>query len=315
MAAQKKTRGLGKGLDALFGDVEIAPAPKDNGDAEPRRRPKDEEKGEAQGLKAAEAGVLYIDINDIKPNAGQPRKTFDEEKLEELAASIKEHGLIQPIVLRKAGRGYEIVAGERRWRAARIIGLKEVPCIVKELTDEENMLLAIIENMQREDLNPIEEAEGLRQMIDTYGLTQEQVSISVGKSRPYITNSLRLLKLDDRVQDLTSQGRLTMGHSRALAAIKDKDRQYALARKAVEEGLSVRQIEKLAAGDDVEKKAKKPAKKTAKSADEKRLEEDLRIALGTKVNLNRKGKAGKIEIEFYSREELERLIELLKTLK
>ena len=307
MAAPKKTKGLGKGLDALFGDVEVAPI-----ENKPKAKGKKPAKGEKEeSLKPGEGGVLYIDINDIKPNTTQPRKHFDEEKLEELASSIDQHGLIQPIVLRKLGKGYEIVAGERRWRACRIVGLKQVPCIVKELTDEENMLLAIIENMQREDLNPIEEAEGLKQMIDTYGLTQEQVSYSVGKSRPYITNSLRLLKLPGKVQELTASGDISMGHARALAAIKSQEKQIALAERTAKEGLSVRQIEFLA------KETKAPAKKKTKvkkSADEKRVEEDLKNALGTRVNLNRKGKKGKIEIEFYSEDELERLIDLLTSL-
>jgi len=264
-----------------------------------------------ENMTPAEGGVIYVDINDIMPNASQPRKQFDEEKLQELADSIEKHGLIQPIVLRKSGKGYEIVAGERRWRAARLIGLKEIPSIVKELTDEENMLLAIIENMQREDLNPIEEAEGIKQMIDTYGLTQEQVSISVGKSRPYITNSIRLLKLPELVRQLTAEGRISMGHARALAAIKDEEKQIELAERTAAEGLSVRQIEALA--QETKKPTKKPAKKKKKSADEKRVEEDLKNALGTKVNIKRSGRRGKIEIEFYSKEELERLIDLLKS--
>lgn len=307
MAAPKKTKGLGKGLDALFGDVQVAPV--ENKPKAKSRKPAKAEKEE--NLQTGDGGVLYIDINDIRPNTTQPRKHFDEEKLEELASSIDQHGLIQPIVLRKLGKGYEIVAGERRWRASRIVGLKQVPCIVKELTDEENMLLAIIENMQREDLNPIEEAEGLKQMIDTYGLTQEQVSYSVGKSRPYITNSLRLLKLPEKVQELTASGDISMGHARALAAIKSQEKQIALAEKTAREGLSVRQIEFMA------KETKAPAKKKTKvkkSADEKRVEEDLKNALGTRVNLNRKGKKGRIEIEFYSEDELERLIDLLTSL-
>ncbi|MGN0702582.1 MAG: ParB/RepB/Spo0J family partition protein [Lentihominibacter sp.] len=311
MAAPKKAKGLGKGLDALFGDVEVKPvksADKEEGGKTVKSdsAPKNDEQAASRG------GVLYIDINDIKPNTGQPRKHFDEEKLEELASSIQQHGLIQPIVLRKLKAGYEIVAGERRWRACRIVGLKEVPCIVKELTDEENMLLAIIENMQREDLNPIEEAEGLKQMIDTYGLTQEQVSYSVGKSRPYITNSLRLLKLPEEVKTLTAAGDISVGHAKALAAVKDRERQITLAKKTAKDGLSVRQIELMA------KETKTPARKTAKakkSADEKKIEEDMKNALGTKVNLNRKGNKGKIEIEFYSDEELERLIELITGLK
>lgn len=307
MAAPKKSKGLGKGLDALFGDAEVAPV-----ENKPAAKAKAKPKKKEEDISPAEGGVLYVNINDIKPNASQPRKVFDEEKLEDLAASIERHGLIQPIVLRASGKGYEIVAGERRWRAARLVGLKEVPCIVKELTDEENMLLAIIENMQREDLNPIEEAEGLKQMVDTYGLTQEQISYSVGKSRPYITNSLRLLKLPERVRELTAEGKLSTGHARALAAIKDEEKQISLAEKTVEEGLSVRQIEKLS--KETKAPAKKPAKKVSKSADEKRVEEDLKNALGTRVNLNRKGKKGKIEIEFYSSDDLERLIELLKSL-
>ena len=288
MAAKTKSKGLGKGLEALFGDAEVAPVEKKPAAKKKQADNRKSEKAEESPVE--EGGVLYVDLNDIKPNASQPRKVFDEEKLEELAASIQQHGLIQPIVLRKLGKGYEIVAGERRWRAARLAGLKEVPCIVKELTEEENMLLAIVENMQREDLNPIEEAEGLKKMIDTYGLTQEQVSYSVGKSRPYITNSLRLLKLPGKVQQ----------------------RQIDLAARAAKEGLSVRQIEQLARETKQPPEKKKTRK--VKSADEKRVEEDLKNALGTKVSLNRKGKGGKIEIEFYSAEELERLIELLRSL-
>ena len=310
MAAKTKSKGLGKGLEALFGDAEVAPVEKKPAAKKKQADNRKSEKAEESPVE--EGGVLYVNLNDIKPNAAQPRKVFDEEKLEELAASISQHGLIQPIVLRKLGKGYEIVAGERRWRAARLAGLKEVPCIVKELTEEENMLLAIVENMQREDLNPIEEAEGLKKMIDTYGLTQEQVSYSVGKSRPYITNSLRLLKLPGRVQQLTAEGKITTGHARALAAVKSQQRQIDLAARAAKEGLSVRQIEQLAKETKQPQEKKKTRK--VKSADEKRVEEDLKNALGTKVSLNRKGKGGKIEIEFYSADELERLIELLRSL-
>ncbi len=311
-----KARGLGRGLDALFGDVEISPREESTAKktAKPEKKAKTTKKPaeiKADPEENKENSVLYIDINRIKPNESQPRKSFDEEKLEELAASIEEHGLIQPIVLREVKNGYEIVAGERRWRAARIIGMKEIPCIVKELTDEENMLLAIIENMQREDLNPIEEAEGLKKMIDVYGLTQEKVSKSVGKSRPYITNSLRLLKLPAPVQQLTAEGKLSMGHARALVSVKDQDLQIKMAQRAVDEDLSVRQMEALA------RETKPTAKKrrtVRKSADLIRVEDDLKNALGTRVNLNRKGKKGLIEIEFYSDDELERLIELLKSL-
>lgn len=311
MAAPKKNRGLGKGLDALFGDAEVTLERKPAAVNESRAAvpAKTEEKKE----EPAAGGITYIDINDIKPNENQPRKTFDEEKLEELAASIAEHGLIQPVVLRKSGKGYEIVAGERRWRAARKIGIKELPCIIKELTDEENMLLAIIENMQREDLNPIEEAEGIKQMIDTYGLTQEQVSKSVGKSRPYIANCLRLLKLPASVVDYVAEGELSAGHAKVIAGIEDEDKQLKLAEETIKYGWSVRQLEKMAKEEKAP--AKKPRKTAAKNANVKRVEEDLKAALGTKVTLNQKGSKGKIEIEFYSKEELERLIEMLKSIK
>ena len=299
MAAPKK-KGLGRGLEALFEEISVE-IPEEK---ETVKKDKKTDKREA------ESGVLYVDINDIKPNIYQPRKTFDEDKLEELASSIREHGIIQPVVLRSTDGGYEIVAGERRWRAARKAGIKKIPCVIKELTDEQNMLVAIIENMQREDLNPIEEAEGLSRMIEVYGLTQEQVSKGVGKSRPYITNSLRLLKLSDDVREMTREGKLTAGHARALAGIKDIEKQKKLALKAVKEGLSVRNIEKLA-GEPAKKKSKV---KPEKNADVMRLEAELKDTLGTKVTLSSTGRKGKIEIEYYSRDELERLIELLKSL-
>lgn len=314
MAAPKRNRGLGKGLDALFGDVEVTLQNKSENEEKKEEAKQQQVKFDTDNnsKKNENSGILYIDINDIKPNSNQPRKIFDEEKLDELGASIQAHGLIQPIVLRSVGKGFEIVAGERRWRAARKIGIKEVPCIVKELSDEENMLLAIIENMQREDLNPIEEAEGLNQMIETYGLTQEQVSKSVGKSRPYITNCLRLLRLAEAVKNYISDGSLSMGHAKAIAAVTDEKKQIMLAENAVKNGLSVRQTEKLVK-ENKSKQTRSVKKK--KDADVKKVEEDLKDALGTKVVLNQKGKKGKIEIEYYSKEELERLIELLRNLK
>lgn len=327
MAATKKTRGLGKGLDALFGNVEV-PLSESSSHADEWKtknvdietdvnRPQVNETNvqmQNGSKENSSDGIAYIDINQIKPNSKQPRKVFDEEKLEELAASIREHGLIQPVILRKAERGYEIVTGERRWRACRIIGIKEIPCIVKELSDEENMLLAIIENMQREDLNPIEEAEGLKQMIDTYGLTQEEVSRSVGKSRPYIANSLRLLKLPENIAQYLSEGKLSAGHAKALAGVEDEKMQLWLAEEIIKKELSVRQLEKMIR--EGKPKGRKAAIAKAKSADVKKVEDDLKNALGTRVvlNQNKKGNKGKIEIEFYSKEELERLIELLKRL-
>lgn len=295
--AAPKNRGLGKGLEALFSNSEI-----DTQEISVTKKEESEEKG-----------ISFININEIKPNQNQPRKSFNEEKLEELAASIIENGLIQPVILRKVDKGYEIVAGERRWRACRKAGLKEIPCIIREFTDEQNMLIAIIENMQREDLNPVEEAEGLNQMIVNFGMTQEQVSKSVGKSRPYITNALRLLKLPSEIREMLLANQLSAGHARAIAGIGDTEKQIQLAEYAIKEGLSVREIEKIIKEENAPKK-KISRKKAEKSADVRKVEDDLKQIMGTKVNLNQSGKKGKIEIEYYSRDELERLIELLKSL-
>lgn len=304
MATAKKG-GLGRGLDALFADVPVK---------EPAKKAATKVEGNniEEKTSSEKDSVKYIKIHDIMPNLNQPRKVFNEEKIEELAASIKEHGIIQPIVVRKHKKGYEIVAGERRWRAAMKAELPQIPCLVRELDDEQNMLIAIIENMQREDLNPVEEAEGLRQMTDTFGMTQEQVSKSVGKSRPYITNSMRLLKLPDYIKDSLSKGEITAGHGRTLVTVSDEDERKKLWNKIVTEGLSVREAEKL-----VSKETKKPKRKSSarkKDPNVARVEEELKGILGTKVNINRTGNKGKIEIEFYSGDELERLLEILKTL-
>ena len=289
-----KHKGLGRGLEALIADTEYIST--------------------ESGKSAGGEGIAYIDIHEIKPNRNQPRKQFDSDKLEELAGSIREHGVIQPLIVRKAETGYELVAGERRWRAARIAGLKTVPCLERELSEEENALVAIIENMQREDLNPIEESEGLERMISAFGLTQEQVSRSVGKSRPYITNALRLLKLPAEIKDMLGNGSISAGHGRALLAIKDEKLQIVLAQKVVREGLSVRATEALA---ERGQKAVPPAhrKHAERDANVQHLERELKEALGTKVRINMGGKAGKIEIDYYSKDELDRLIELLCSLK
>ena len=296
--AAPKGRGLGKGLEALFNDVEI-----NTHDTE-------------RNSSSANEGILFLDINDIKPNSKQPRKNFPDDKIDELAKSIETHGIIQPIMVRPAGEGYEIVAGERRWRAARRASLKQVPCIIRELTEEQNMLIAIIENMQREDLNPMEEADALNQMIVQYGLTQEEVSKSVGKSRPYITNALRLLKLPSEIREMVVQGQLTSGHARAIAGVKDETKQVSLASKTVKEGLSVRETENLANKENESmpnRQAK--ARPRAKNREITDLEEELKTVLGTKVEISQGSKRGKIEIEYYSRDELERLLELLLSLK
>ncbi len=293
-----KTRGLGKGLEALFNDVEISTKDNDVPDI------------------ADHEGVLLLDINEIKPNSKQPRKTFQEDRIEELARSIEQHGIIQPIMVRMAGTGYEIVAGERRWRAARKASLKMIPCIVRELSEEQNMLVAIIENMQREDLNPMEEAEALNQMITTYGLTQEEVSKSIGKSRPYITNALRLLRLPDEIQEMVVSGSLTNGHARAIAGVKDEIKQLKIAKRVKENGLSVRETEVLVhkenEGLDTTGKRPKPRAKNRELTD---LEDDLKHVLGTRVSINHGARKGKIEIEYYSRDELERLLELIMSLR
>ena len=303
MAASKKG-GLGRGLDALFADA-VPVAKTDSIAQKPADKP-------AAETKETGESVRYLSIHDVKPNANQPRKSFNEEKIAELADSIRENGIIQPIIVRKKGRSYEIVAGERRWRAAVKAELKEIPCLVRSLSDEQNMLLAIIENMQREDLNPLEEAEGLNQMISSYGLTQEQVSKSVGKSRPYIANSLRLLKLPEYIKDLISEGELTAGHGRALVSLENEKLRKAIAEKIVKDGLSVRETEKLVS--EAGQPAKKRTPRKPKNPDLARVEEDLKEALGTRVNIKHNGKKGKIEIEFFSRDELERLIDMLESL-
>lgn len=286
-------KGLGKGLGALFEDVNI-------------------DSTEIEGSEANKEDINFIEIDEIAPNESQPRKTFNKEKLEELARSIKTHGVIQPIVVRKQGSHYEVVAGERRWRAARIAGLSEVPCIVRELTDEQNMLVAIIENVQREDLNPIEEARGIRAMIEDYELTQDEVAKAVSKSRPYITNALRMLKLPDAVLDMVSAGKLSAGHARAILSAKEEE-QTEIAKHVETKGLSVREAEKLSK-KGLSFDRKKPGKHPTKNAAVRQIESELSSALGTKVNLSQNGNKGKIEIEYYSREELEGLIEALRVI-
>ena len=262
--------------------------------------------------------INYIEINDIMPNRTQPRRFFDDDKISELADSIREHGMIQPVVVRPAsGDGFEIVAGERRWRAARKADLRVIPCIIREISDRENMLLALIENMQREDLNPIEEASAFREMMGRYELTQAEVSKSVGKSRPYITNALRLLKLPERVQQFVIDGTLSSGHARAIAGVEDETLQISLAELAKDGGLSVRALEQMIseAAEEADKPSDKESVRQKKNSEIIAIEEELKEVLGTKVKLPNSTKKGKIEISFFSREELERLIDLLRSLR
>lgn len=300
---KNKKGGLGKGLDALFDNRAPIVESSQNKNSE-----FSDEKDSTSIDK-----VMYIDINDIKPNDNQPRKHFNEEKIQELASSIIEHGIIQPLVLRKIdNERYEIVAGERRWRAARAAGLEKVPSIIRDFTDEENMVIAIIENMQREDLNSIEEAEGLRQMIETYGFTQEEVSRSVSKSRPYITNALRLLKLPQNIQEKLANGQISPGHGRALLAAKDKQYQEKLCNRIINEGLSVRKTEELANNFKTKKTEKS---KAIKDANVLQVERELKEIYGTKVSISTKGKKGILQIEYYGDDELNRLIDLLRSAK
>ncbi|HAT81999.1 ParB/RepB/Spo0J family partition protein [uncultured Eubacterium sp.] len=293
MPRTPKKKGLGRGLDALFADQ--APVL---------------EKAEAaeEKQKADENSVVYIGIEQIKPNVNQPRKKFNEERIAELAESILKHGIIQPLVVRRSGAFYEIVAGERRWRAARRADLEKVPCIIREFTDEENMLIAIIENLQREDLDPIEEANGLNQMIKKFGMTQEEVSKSISKSRPYISNSLRLLKLPEYIQELVSEGKLSMGHARALISVEDPKLQSEICSRIVKDGLSVRDVEKLVAQNT---RPRRKRAKRVKSPDTVRAENRLKEKYGTRVSIDSTGKKGSIRLEYYSSDELNRLLDLL----
>lgn len=317
--------GLGRGLDALFADV--APISEEEYREEIREeatKPQKSSSGKSKKASAAKTEVrednrdriIYIDINDIKPNSAQPRTVFDEEKLNELAGSIRMNGVIQPLIVREKSNGYELVAGERRWRASRIAGLKSVPCIIRDFDDRQNAIVAIIENMQREDLNPIEEARGLKSMTEKYGFTQEQVSASLGRSRTYIANSIRLLKLPEEIQEYVSSGQMSAAHGRTIINIPDRAKQKEIADKIIRNDLSVRATEKLAerVKDDLrpERKRRKPKADTqGRSEDIIAVERELMTLTGTKVNINGDSK-GKLELEYYSIEELNRLIDIIR---
>lgn len=297
MASRKvKNNVLGRGISALISEA----------------APVEEPVNEVAAHEDPERTVQYIDINDIKPNRNQPRKKFDPESIGELAASIQEHGIIQPLIVCKAEQGYELVAGERRWRAAREAALDKVPCLVREFTSEENALIAIIENMQREDLDPIEEAEGLEKMMKEYGFTQEEVSRSVGKSRPYITNSLRLLKLPQDIREKISEGAISAGHARALLSVKTRALQEQICQKIIKDGMSVRETENLVRKGGKSRKA--PAR-SKKDPDIVAVEEKLKEIYGTRVAITTNGRKGAVEISYYGREDLNRIIELLESVK
>ena len=301
------SRGLGKGLDALIPNV-INEKSNDNKNENTKYKSTD------STLKEAEEGqVKIVNITKIEPNREQPRRNFDEEALEELAESIRQFGLLQPIPVHDKKTYYEIVAGERRWRAAKKAGLKEIPVIIKKLTEQEIVEISLIENIQRENLNPIEEAQAYKRLLTEFNLKQEEVAERVSKSRTAVTNSMRLLKLSDSVQQMVIDNMITTGHARALITIEDPEQQYEVAKRIFDEKLNVRDVEKLV------KNLNKPVKeKKAVTADKsleavyQNIEENLKQKLSTKVNITPKGNgAGKIEIEFYSHDDLEKIMDLL----
>lgn len=275
-------KGLGKGLNALF---------------------------PGESLTKAES-VEHIHVKSIKANPYQPRKIFDEAAIQELSASIKEHGILQPIILRRTGTTYEIVVGERRFRAAQMAGLEEVPAIIRVLTDEETMEWAILENLQREDLTPIEEAEAYHSLMDNLALTQEQLAFRLGKSRPHIANHVRLLSLPEKIRNYISESKLSMGHGRTLLGLRKKEQIPLVAEQILKEGLNVRQLERLVQklNDDVPRETKKDKKQDLFLAEH---ESNLRDYFGTNVTIKKTKNKGKIEIEFFSEDDLERILELL----
>lgn len=290
-------KGLGKGLDSLITDKVSKPV-----------KPKSEHAADA----------VMIDIKKVEPNREQPRKKFDEDALIELSESIKQFGVLQPLLCQKRDDYYEIIAGERRWRAAKIAGIKEVPVIIKKLSEQEIMEISLIENLQREDLNPIEEALAYKRLIDEFKLKQDEVAERVSKSRTAVTNAMRLLKLNEKVQQMVIDEMLTTGHARALLGIEDQDIQYVLAQQIFDQKLSVRDTEKLVKSMQNEKKGKKkePEKLDSKLlAIYSDLEEQMKKIMGTKVLINSKNSnSGKIEIEYYSQDELDRIIDLIRTI-
>lgn len=302
-------RGLGKGRGAIFGEDVVSIEP---------RKPMQDVSRETSDDESNGAGKEYmVKVSKIEPNKEQPRKDFNQEQIKELADSIKKYGVLQPLLVQKKDDHYEIIAGERRWRAAKEAGIREVPVVIREYTKQQSMEIALIENVQREDLNPVEEAQAYQRLMEEFQLTQEEIAERVSKSRVSITNSLRLLKLDKRVLEMLIQNQLSSGHARSLISLEDGDIQYQTAQKIVNEKLSVREVEKL-----VKNLGKPKKKKKEKTEDKdlaviyKDLEERLQQAMGTKVTINRRDNSkGKVEIEYYSQSELERIIEMLESLR
>lgn len=300
-------RGLGRGLDAMISDS-----------SKPRQEEKKIEKSAAkeQGGDSKDK-VIMVKIAQVEPSRKQPRKQFDEDALLELAESIKQFGVLQPLLVQKKEDYYEIIAGERRWRASKLAGIKEIPVMVKDFSDQEAVEISLIENIQRENLNPIEEAAAYKRLMEEFHLKQDTIAERVSKSRTAVTNSMRLLKLDERVQQMLIDEMLSTGHARALLAIEDKNAQYAAAVKVFDEKLSVRETEKLV--KELLNPVSKKEEKTEDSAQDliyQKLEEKIKGIIGSKVAIHRKNKdKGRIEIEYYSQEELERIVELLESIR
>lgn len=298
-----KKKGLGKGLDSLIPDNKSM------------KSVTSEKTVESKEDAAAKSGVQVMKINEVEPNRDQPRKNFDEDALLELSDSIKQFGVLQPLLVRKRKDYYEIIAGERRWRAAKLAGVKEVPVIEKEYTDQEILEIGLIENIQRENLNPIEEAIAYKRLLEEFNLKQDEVAERVSKSRTAVTNSMRLLKLSDKVQQMIIDDMISTGHARALLAIDDPELQYTLANKIFDEKLSVRETEKLVKEIKNPKKPKEK-KPVSNSFIYQDLEEKMKSVFGTKVSIASKGKGkGKIEIEYYSDDELEHLFDMMMSIK
>lgn len=295
--AKKKSHGLGSGLNVLI----------------PQNNPP-----KANSENENEAAVDFmVPISKVEPDREQPRKFFNEDALQELAESIKQYGVFQPLLVQKEKDYYKIIAGERRWRAAKIAGLKEIPVIVKELSDQEIAEIQLIENIQREDLNPIEIAEGYRQLIDKYGFTQDELAEKISKSRTAITNTLRLLKLDERVRQMIVDELISTGHARAILSIEDSDKQYEFAQKIFDEKMSVRDVEKAIKKMQKDPKVKKDNQKIDKKTEAiyHSLEENMKQIMGTKVSIQAKnGNQGKVEIEYYSQDELDRIVNMIRTI-
>lgn len=300
-----KSRGLGKGLDSLIPDAV--------GEAKTKKEANKEvtvQSVTSAGNEKAEAETV-VKITMVEPNRKQPRKNFDEDALQELSDSIKQFGLIQPILVQDRKDHYEIIAGERRWRAAKMAGLKEVPVIIRDYTEQEIMEISLIENIQREDLNPIEEAQAYKRLLTEFNLKQDEVAERVSKSRTAVTNSIRLLKLDDRVQQMVIDDMISTGHARALLAVDDHEEQYTLAQQIFDDKLNVRDVEKLVKNLHKPVKSKKENDRTM-DAIYQDIENKLKQKLSTKVTVTSKGEgAGKIEIEFYNHEDLDRLLDMI----